>query len=582
MYNEQKIWIGKSGDEKVFIYPGMANRHGMIAGATGTGKTITLKVLAESFSDCGVPVFLADVKGDLAGMCRPGADSEDMQSRIARFGLDEEGFTYRKYPTNFWDVYAEKGLPLRTTVTEMGPLLLSRILGLNDTQTDILTVIFRIADDRLAEDENMLLIDTKDLRAMLQYVSENAKELSLKYGNMSTQSIGAIMRAVMALEAEGADKFFGEPALSIRDWLAVDSDGRGIIQVLDCQKLIHNPNMYSTFLLWMLSELFETLPEAGDLEKPKMVFFFDEAHMLFDSASKTLLDKIEQVVKLIRSKGVGIFFITQTPRDIPDGVLSQLGTKVQHALHAYTPSEQKACKAAAQSFRENPEFDTYDVLTQLGIGEALVSVLDEEGIPTIVKQCKILPPQSRMGALDDDTRNEQIDMCYLNAKYRDYVDRDSAFEFLQRMKAEKEEAIRTAAEEKQRLKEEEAERKQREKEEAAEQRQREREEEAARRQQEREEAAARKAAEREAAKEEAAKLKAEEAARKAEEKEAAAKKNAVKNAAKSVASSTAGTVGREVGNALGKSVGGSFGKKLGGNLGASLGRGIIGTLFKLK
>ena len=406
----------------------------------------------------------------------------------------------------------------------------------------------------------MLLIDTKDLRAMLQYVSENAKELSLKYGNMSTQSIGAIMRAVMALEAEGADMFFGEPALNIKDWLTVDANGKGTIQVLDCQKLIHNPNMYSTFLLWMLSELFETLPEAGDLDKPKMVFFFDEAHMLFDSASKALMDKIEQVVKLIRSKGVGIFFITQSPRDIPDGVLAQLGTKIQHALHAYTPSEQKACKSAAQSFRENPDFDTYEVLTQLGIGEALVSVLDEEGVPTIVKQCKILPPQSKMGALDDGIRNDQIDTCYLNAKYRDSIDRDSAYEFLQRLRAEQEEALRTAEEEKQRLKEEEAERKQREKEELAEQKKREREEAAAQKQKEREEAAALKAAER----------------------EAAAKKNAVKNAAKSVASSTAGTVGREVGNALGKSVGGTFGKRLGGNLGASLGRGIIGTLFKLK
>ncbi len=560
MYNEQKIWIGKSGDEKVFIYPKMANRHGMIAGATGTGKTVTLKVLAESFSDCGVPVFLADVKGDLAAMCRPGVETEDMNARIERFGLKDEGFEFKSYPTNFWDVYADKGLPLRTTITEMGPLLLSRILGLNDTQTDILTVIFRIADDKLAEDENMLLIDTKDLRAMLQYVSENAKELSLKYGNMSTQSIGAIMRAVMALEAEGADMFFGEPALNIKDWLTVDANGKGTIQVLDCQKLIHNPNMYSTFLLWMLSELFETLPEAGDLDKPKMVFFFDEAHMLFDSASKALMDKIEQVVKLIRSKGVGIFFITQSPRDIPDGVLAQLGTKIQHALHAYTPSEQKACKSAAQSFRENPDFDTYEVLTQLGIGEALVSVLDEEGVPTIVKQCKILPPQSKMGALDDGIRNDQIDTCYLNAKYRDSIDRDSAYEFLQRLRAEQEEALRTAEEEKQRLKEEEAERKQREKEELAEQKKREREEAAAQKQKEREEAAALKAAER----------------------EAAAKKNAVKNAAKSVASSTAGTVGREVGNALGKSVGGTFGKRLGGNLGASLGRGIIGTLFKLK
>ncbi len=577
MYNEQKIWIGKSGDEKIFIYPGMANRHGMIAGATGTGKTITLKVLAESFSDCGVPVFLADVKGDLAAMCRPGTESEDMNARIEKFGLGEEGFAYKKYPTNFWDVYAEMGLPLRTTVTEMGPLLLGRILGLNDTQTDILTVVFRIADD-----EELLLIDTKDLRAMLQYVSENAKDLSSRYGNISAQSLGVIIRSVMALEAEGADKFFGEPALNIKDWLTVDANGNGTIQVLDCQKLINNPNMYSTFLLWMLSELFETLPEAGDLEKPKMVFFFDEAHMLFDSASKALMDKIEQVVKLIRSKGVGIFFITQSPRDIPDGVLAQLGTKIQHALHAYTPSEQKAARAAASSFRENPDFDTYEVLTQLGIGEALVSVLDEEGIPTIVKQAKILPPQSQMGSLDDEIRKSEMESCYLGVKYRDQIDRDSAYEFLLRLQAEKEETLRAEEEEKKRIKQEEEERKKKEKEEAAAAKQKEREEAAAKKQKEREEAAAIKAAEREAAKEEAARIKAEEAARKAAEREEAAKKNAVKNAAKSVASSTAGTVGREVGNALGKSVGGSFGKKLGGNLGASLGRGIIGTLFKLK
>ncbi len=560
MYNEGKIWIGRSGDEKIFIYPGMANRHGMIAGATGTGKTVTLKVLAESFSDCGVPVFLADVKGDLAGMCRPGVQSEDMDERIARFGLDEEGFAFRSYPTVFWDVYANGGMPLRTTVTEMGPLLLSRILGLNETQTDILTVVFRIADDKLKEDENMLLIDTKDLRSMLQYVAENAKELSLKYGNISSQSLGVITRAVMALEAQGADKFFGEPALNIKDWLTVNSDGKGSIQVLDCRELISNPKMYSTFLLWMLSELYETLPEAGDLEKPKMVFFFDEAHMLFDSASKALMDKIEQVVKLIRSKGVGIFFITQSPRDIPDPVLAQLGTKIQHALHAYTPTEQKAAKAAASSFRENPEFDTYEELTQLGIGQALVSVLDEDGVPTMVKKVSILPPQSKMGAIGDDIRQQEVETCYLGAKYRDSIDRDSAYEFLERMRAENEERLRTEEEEKARIKEEEAAEKQRLKEEEA----------------------ARKAAEREAAKEAAAKAKAEEAAKKKAEREENAKKNAVKNAAKGVASSAAGTVGREVGNALGKTVGGSLGKKVGGNVGASLGRGIIGTLFKLK
>ena len=456
MYNEQKIWIGKSGDKKVFIYPSMANRHGMIAGATGTGKTITLKVLAESFSDCGVPVFLADVKGDLAAMCRQGIETEDMAKRIERFSLNEEGFRFKTYPTVFWDVYAEKGLPLRTTVSEMGPLLLARILGLNDTQTDILTVLFRIADD-----EELLLIDTKDLRAMLQYVSENASEFSARYGNMSKQSLGAIIRSVMALEAEGADMFFGEPALDIRDWLTRDPDGQGTIQVLDCQKLIHNPNMYSTFLLWMLSELFETLPEAGDLDRPRMVFFFDEAHLLFDSASKALMDKIEQVVKLIRSKGVGVFFITQSPRDIPDGVLAQLGTKIQHALHAYTPTEQKAARAAAQSFRENPEFDTYDVLTSLGIGEALVSVLDEDGVPTVVEQTKILPPQSRMGTIDDTERESEIKGCLLYNRYNEAIDRDSAYEFLQRKQLADEEEARAAAEEKARLKEEEAAEKQR-------------------------------------------------------------------------------------------------------------------------
>lgn len=555
MYNEQKIWIGKSGDKKVFIYPSMANRHGMIAGATGTGKTITLKVLAESFSDCGVPVFLADVKGDLAAMCRQGIETEDMAKRIERFSLNEEGFKFKTYPTVFWDVYAEKGLPLRTTVSEMGPLLLARILGLNDTQTDILTVLFRIADD-----EELLLIDTKDLRAMLQYVSENASEFSARYGNMSKQSLGAIIRSVMALEAEGADMFFGEAALDIRDWLTRDPDGQGTIQVLDCQKLIHNPNMYSTFLLWMLSELFETLPEAGDLDRPRMVFFFDEAHLLFDSASKALMDKIEQVVKLIRSKGVGVFFITQSPRDIPDGVLAQLGTKIQHALHAYTPSEQKAARAAAQSFRENPEFDTYDVLTSLGIGEALVSVLDEDGVPTVVEQTKILPPQSRMGTIDDTERESEIKGCLLYNRYNEAIDRDSAYEFLQRKQLADEEEARAAAEEKARLKEEEAAEKQRLKEEEA----------------------AKKAAEREAAREEAARRKEEEAAKRAEEREEKAKKTAVKNAVKGVASSTAGTVGREVGNALGSTVGGKFGRKIGGNVGASLGRGIIGTLFKLK
>ncbi len=579
MYQNKKIFIGKSGEEKIYIYPKMANRHGMIAGATGTGKTVTLKVLAESFSDCGVPVFLADVKGDLAGMCRPGTESESVKERIDAMGLAEENFCLHAYPTTFWDVYGEKGLPLRATISEMGPLLLGRILELNDVQSDILTVIFKIADD-----DGLLLLDTKDLRSMLQYVSDHAKEYSSTYGNMSKQSLGAIIRAVIALEAEGGEEFFGEPALNIADWMCTDCDGRGAIQILDCQKLINNPTMYSTFMLWMMSELFETLPEAGDREKPRMVFFFDEAHLLFDSASKALLNKIEQVVKLIRSKGVGIYFITQNPKDIPDGVLGQLGNKVQHALHAYTPAEQKGAKAAAQSFRENPEFDTYDVLTQLGIGEALISVLDEDGVPTIVKKCSILPPQSQMGALEDDDREKEIKSHLLYSRYAKMVDRESAYEILekkvtellekQRKKSEQEEA------ERQKRKEEEEAEKQRQKEEEAAERKRQKEEEAAERKRQKEEAAAERKRQKEEEAAERKRLKEEEAEKKAEEKKAAAKERQVKRAVKNVAGSAAGTIGREFGNSIGESIGGRFGKKIGGNLGASLGRGILSTLFK--
>ena len=546
MYQDSKIWIGKSEDEKICIYPRMANRHGLIAGATGTGKTVTLKVLAESFSDCGVPVFLADVKGDLAGMCQAGEENEIVRKRIDGLELMEEGFRFRAYPTTFWDVYGEGGLPLRATVSEMGPLLLARIMDLNDTQTDILTIIFKIADD-----EGLLLLDSKDLRSMIRYVSENAKEYGARYGNLSRQSLGAILRSLIALEAEGGEQFFGEPAVNIGDWLCTDCDGRGMIQILDCRELIQNPTMYSTFMLWMLSELFESLPEAGDREKPRMVFFFDEAHLLFDSASKTLLEKIEQVVKLIRSKGVGIYFITQNPKDIPNGVMGQLGNKIQHALHAYTPAEQKGAKAAAQSFRENPAFDTFEVLTQLGIGEALVSVLDEEGIPTIVKRCKILPPQSRMGALDEKVRGWQITDNLLYTRYSQVYDRESAYEILEERVTSRQEAERKAEEE------------------AAAERQRQREEAAAEKQRQKEEAAA----ERQRQKEEAA-------AEKQRQKEETAKQKQMKSAVKRVAGSAAGSVGREVGNTIGKSIGGSFGKRIGGNVGASLGRGILSTLFK--
>ena len=557
MYHDGKIWVGNSGDERVYIYPKMANRHGLIAGATGTGKTVTLKVLAESFSDAGVPVFLADVKGDLAGMCMFGTENENVKKRVDAMGLAAEGFDFSSYPTTYWDIYGEKGMPLRATISEMGPLLLGRILDLNETQSDILTIIFKIADD-----EGLLLLDTKDLKSMIQYVSDHAKDYAMEYGNMAKQSLAAILRSVVALEAEGGDKFFGEPAVSIADWLCTDCSGKGAIQVLDCQKLINNPNMYSTFMLWMMAELFETLPEAGDRPKPKMVFFFDEAHLLFDNASKTLLSKIEQVVKLIRSKGVGIYFITQNPADIPDDVLGQLGNKVQHALRAYTPKEQKAAKAAAMSFRENPEFDTFDVLSQLGTGEALISVLDEEGIPTIVKQCTILPPQSQMGALDDEVRKSEIVNNLLYTKYTQELDRDSAYEYLtKKVAAEAEEAAeaKAAAEaEKLRLKEEAAAEKQRIKEAEATEKQRLKEIEAAEKQ----------------------RLREEEAKKKAEEKEKAAKERKVKSAVKSVASSATGTIGRELGKTIGDSIGGSFGKKIGGNVGASFGRGLLSTLFK--
>lgn len=535
MYQNKRIWVGTSGEEKVYIYPKMANRHGLIAGATGTGKTVTLKVMAESFSDCGVPVFLADVKGDLAAMCRPGIANETVQKRIDEMGLAKQGYQFSSYPTTYWDVYGEKGMPFRTTISEMGPLLLGRILDLNDTQSDILTIIFKIADD-----EGLLLLDTKDLRSMIQYVYDHASEYTAEYGNMAKQSLTAILRAVIALETEGGEQFFGEPAVSISDWFSTDCNGKGNIQVLDCQKLIQNPTMYSTFMLWMMAELYETLPEAGDREKPKMVFFFDEAHLLFNHASKALLNKIQQVVKLIRSKGVGIYFITQNPADIPDDVLGQLGNKVQHALRAYTPKEEKAAKAAAGSFRKNPEFNTYEVLSQLGIGEALISVLDEEGIPTVVKRCTILPPQSRMGALDDEERQSEIKNHLLYAKYAQELDRESAYELL----TKKVEAEIEAAEKK------------------------------------KEAIAAEKQRTREAAAAEKQRIREAEAARKAAEREEEAKKKKVQRAVKNAASSATGTIGREIGNTIGKSIGGNFGKKVGGNVGASLGRGLFSTLFK--
>lgn len=569
MYYNDKVWIAKNDEKDIFIYPKMANRHGLIAGATGTGKTVTLKVMAESFSDAGVPVFLADAKGDLAGMCKKGAISEDMQKRIDYFGLNAAGFDFAEYPVNFWDVYAENGMPLRTTISEMGPLLLARIMDLNDVQTDILNVVFKIADDN-----QLLLIDTKDLKKMLQYVSDNTKEFSREYGNLPPTSLAAITRAVVALESDGGEQFFAEPALNIKDWLVKDYSGRGYIQILDCQKLMLNPKTYSMFLLWMISELYETLPEAGDLDKPKMVFFFDEAHMLFDNAPKVLLEKIEQVVKLIRSKGVGIYFITQNPKDIPGGVLSQLGTKVQHALHAYTPAEQKSMRAAADGFRANPAFDTYTVLGELGTGEALISVLGEDGVPTIVERAKILPPKSQMGAIDDPSRRSVIEGSVLYGKYNYYVDNESAYERLSKYYEDAEAEASAAKAEAEKAAQEEKERKEAEKAE-------EKEKAAAEKAAEKERVAAEKAAEKERVAAEKAAEKAKLAEEKAAEKAAQKKKNAIKTATKNVASSTVGTIGRELGKNLGKQVGGSFGKSLGGNVGSALGRGLIGTLFKL-
>lgn len=565
MYRDGKIIIGKSTEgEEVYLNTKMANRHGLIAGATGTGKTVTLKVMAESFSDAGVPVFFADVKGDLAGCCDSGVMNENISSRLEKLGISTDEFQMKKYPVNFWDVYGEKGMPLRTTITEMGPLLLGRVLGLTDNQCDLLTVVFKIADDMLnSGNKEGLIIDTKDLKAFLNYVAENSSEFSAEYGNIAKASINVIIRAIVALESEGADKFFGEPALSIGDFIARDCDGKGIIQILDCQKLINNPTMYSTFLLWLLSELQEKLPEVGDLDKPKMVFFFDEAHMLFANASKDLLARIEQVVKLIRSKGVGIYFVTQVPKDIPDGVLAQLGNKVQHALHAYTPKDQTAVKAAAQSYRENPAFSTYDTIMELQTGEAIVSVLDEKGVPTIVQRCIILPPQSLMGGISDDKRQQEINANFLYTKYSNAEDPESAYELF----TKRYEEVKKADEEK---KAEEEKIKQEEKEAAA-----------AQKAAEKEQAAAEKASAKEAAAAEKKAAKEAEAAEKAASKKKTQTGKAVKSAAKSVASSTAGTIGRELGKNLGKSVGGTFGKTLGGNIGASLGRGIIGTLFKL-
>lgn len=444
MLKDSKIYVAKSFEGKeLYLLPKMANRHGLIAGATGTGKTITMKVLAESFSDLGVPVFFSDVKGDLTGMLEPGTGM-DVRAK-EKFDIDD--FQQKGYPTRFWDIFGEVGHPVRVTVSDMGPTLLSRLLGLTDVQEGVLNIVFKAADDK-----GLMLLDLKDLRAMLGYVGENANEYTLLYGNVSTASIGAIQRALLQFEQEGGEGVFGEPMLDIKDWMRTDIDGRGFINILSAAKLINSPTVYATFLLWMMTELFEQLPEVGDLDKPRMVFFFDEAHLLFDDAPKALVQKIVQVVKLIRSKGVGIYFISQSPSDIPDDVLAQLSNRVQHGLRAYTPAEQKAVKAAADAFRANPAFNSEDALMEIGTGEALVSFLDESGTPVVVEKAKILPPQSLMGPADSEKVKTTILSSEFELKYRETVDRESAYEIImaatEKLKAEQEEAAVAAAEQK--------------------------------------------------------------------------------------------------------------------------------------
>jgi DNA helicase HerA-like ATPase len=418
----EPMLIAKS-EHELLLLPGLANRHGLIAGATGTGKTVTLQRIAESLSKIGVPVFMADVKGDLAGLSKKGEPKPKIEERLKQLGI--EGFAYDACPVAFWDVFGTQGHPVRATISEMGPLLLARLLNLNDTQQGVLTLVFKIADDN-----GLLLLDLKDLRAMLQYVGDNAKSFTTQYGNISAASIGAIQRGLLEVEQQGGDKFFAEPALNIQDLIQTDARGRGVINILAAERLMHSPKLYATFLLWMLSELFEQLPEVGDPEKPKLVFFFDEAHLLFSDAPQALLEKIEQVVRLIRSKGVGVYFVTQNPLDIPETVLGQLGNRVQHALRAFTPRDQKAVKSAATTLRANPKINVETAITELGVGEALVSLLDEKGRPCVVERAFVLPPGSRLGPVTPEERAATLRNSLVAGIYEKTEDRESAYEKL--------------------------------------------------------------------------------------------------------------------------------------------------------
>ena len=425
------LLVAKSGKTELYLLPALANRHGLITGATGTGKTVTLQMLAQQLSSIGVPVFMADVKGDLAGLAKSGGDNPKVAERAKSLKLD---LAYSACPVVFWDVFGESGHPVRATISDMGPLLLARLLQLNDTQEGVLNLVFKVADDN-----GLLLLDAKDLRAMLQFVAENAAKIQTEYGNVSAASVGAIQRGLLALESQGADRFFGEPMLDISDLMQTEG-GKGVVNILAADKLMNSPKLYASFLLWMLAELFEHLPEAGDPDKPKLVFFFDEAHLLFTDAPKALLEKIEQVVRLIRSKGVGVYFVTQNPLDIPESVLGQLGNRVQHALRAFTPKDQKAVKSAADTMRPNPKLKIDEAITELGVGEALVSFLDEKGRPNVTERAFIVPPGSRLGPVSADERRKVIASSAIAGHYEKAVDRESAYEKLKARAETKQEA----------------------------------------------------------------------------------------------------------------------------------------------
>ena len=549
MLKDNAIWVAQ-GENPCYLLLNQANRHGLIAGASGTGKTVTLKVMAEGFSDAGVPVFMADVKGDVTGMAQAGELSDALSDRMEAFGIDERAFAFQGTPCRIWDMLGGAGIPIRITISDMGPELLSRLLGLTEVQKGVLNIVFRVADD-----QQMLLIDLKDLRSMLAYVAEHAKEYETTYGRVSSQSVGAIQRALIAVEDQGGNVFFGEPSLDIMDWFECDANGRGYVNILNATELVNTPLIYSMFLLWMLSSLFERLPEVGDLDKPKFVFFFDEAHLLFNGMPKQLVDKVVQVVRLIRSKGVGVYFITQSPSDVPADVLAQLSNRVQHGLRAYTPAEQRAVKAAAASFRANPAFDTVEALQDVGTGEALVSFLDESGRPCMVERACVLFPGCRMAAADAGIVSTIIANAYdLMGKYEESFDRESAYELIEEARIAAEEEAKAAAEEAAAQKE--AERRRLEEEKAAE-RQRIAEEKEAERKRIAEEKEAERLRLKAEKEEERLRLKAEREAdrlRLKEEKEAerraAEAKRARDRVVNTVFSSVVGSIGREAGRQI--------------------------------